>query len=99
VAAAECAAEGDCWRVAGLFVLLFVLLLLVVVVVVPGPPTLRASSSPSALFEPVTDLLIGRLTLGDALSPLSSHKDFSSTQSSAPATPSCRESGEKGGGD
>jgi hypothetical protein len=81
-------AAADCWRVAGL------LLLVVVLPAVLGPPTLRASSSPSTLFEPVTDRPLGRLTLGGALSP-SSHKDPPSAQPSAPAAPSC---GEKGGG-
>lgn len=77
---------ADCWYVAGL--------LLVVLLAVLGPPKLRASSSPPTPFEPVTDLLLGRLTLGDAMSPLS-HRDSSSTQLSAPSAPSC---GEKGGG-
>jgi hypothetical protein len=85
-AAAERSAQVGCWGVAGL--------LLVVLLAVLGPPTLRASSSPSTLFEPVTDLSLGRLILGGALSP-SSHKDPSSAQPSAPAAPSC---GEKGGG-
>ena len=57
-----------------------------------GPPTLRASSSPSTLLEPVTDLPLGRLTLGEL--SLSSHQDPSSAQFSAPSAPSC---GEKGG--
>jgi hypothetical protein len=87
-AAAERATQVGSWRVAGS---LLVLLLLVVLPAALEPPTLRASSSPSTLFEPVTDLLLLRLTLGGA----SSHKDPSSAQPSASSAPSC---GEKGGG-
>lgn len=96
-AAAERAAQVGPWRVAGLLLSLLLLLLLlalglVVVPAVLGPPTLRASSSPSTLLEPVTDLPLGRLTLGEL--SLSSHQDPSSAQFSAPSAPSC---GEKGG--
>lgn len=73
LAAAECVARGE---LVGLLVGFAVPL---------GPPTLRAESSPSILFEPEADRpLLGRLTLGAALSP-SSHKDPSSGQPSAPA--------------
>jgi hypothetical protein len=79
--AAERAAGADCWRVVGLLLLGSV----VVVVVVLGPPTLRASSSPSTVFEPEADhpLLLGRLTLGDVLSPSSHNSPWA--QPSAPA--------------
>jgi hypothetical protein len=92
-AAAERAAQVGSWRVAGLLLLLLLLLGLGLVVVpaVLGPPTLHASSSPSTLFEPVTDLLlpVRRLTFKDA-SSLSSHEDPSSSQ---PSGPSCGEEG------
>jgi hypothetical protein len=92
-AAAERAARVGSWQMEGLLPLLLLPLLgLVVVPAVLGPPTLRASSSPSTLFEPVTDLLLGKLTFGETLS-LSSHKDLSSAQSSAPSAPSCGENG------
>ncbi len=74
-------------------------LLLLLLLLVPGalgPSTLRASSSPSTLFEPGADHpLLGRLTLGGTLSA-SSHKDSSLAQLSAPAALSC---GERGGGE
>ena len=87
-AAAERSAQVGCC-VAGL---LLPLLGLVVLLAVLGPPTLRASSSPSTLFELVTDLL-PRLTVGCAFSS-SSNRDPFLAQSSAPAGPSC---GGKGG--
>lgn len=86
LAAAERAGGVDCWRVAGSLLLI---LELVVLTAVLGPPTLRAPSSPSTLFEPEADrpvlLPVGRLTFGGSLSPWS-HKDpLSSAQPSAPA--------------
>jgi hypothetical protein len=81
--AAERAAGADCWRVVGLLLLGSVVV--VVVVVVLGPPTLCASSPPSTVFEPEADhpLLLGRLTLGDALSPSSHNPPWA--QPSVPA--------------
>lgn len=93
-AAAERSAQVGRWGVAGLLLLLLPLLGLVLLLAVLGPPTLRASSSPSTLFELVTDLL-PRLTVRSAFFS-SSHKDPFSGQSSAPAAPSC---GGEGGGD
>ena len=68
------------------------LLLFVVLPAILGPPTLRASSSPSTLFGPEADhpLLRGRLTLGGASLP-SSHEGPSSAQ---PAALSCGGEGE-----
>ena len=76
--AAERAAGADCWRVVGLL-----LLGLLVLVLVLGP--LRASSSPSTVFEPEADrpLPLGRLTLGEALSPSSHNPPWA--QPSVPA--------------
>jgi len=84
LAAVERTARGDCSGTVGAVRPWEILVLAVL-----GPPTLRASSSPSTLFEPEADrpLPLGRLTLG-ALSP-SSHKDPSSARPSVPATLSC----------
>ena len=90
LAAVERPAWADCWRMAGAVPRGILLSLeLVVLPAVLGPPTLRASSSPSTLFEPEADhpLLLGRLTLGGSASSPSSHKDPSS--SAQPAAPSC----------